>query len=70
MEIVKELKPVDLVLLYSDDKVLHALDKSDLIDIRFMGEDHKGRKHHPIKAKVVYISRNHDYSSSNIRKRL
>jgi len=71
MEMVRELKSVDSVILYSDDKVLYKLDEcSPYIHIRFMGEDHKGKKHHPIKAKIVYISRKHDYSSTDFRKRI
>lgn len=72
MEMVKSIKGVDEVLLYPDDEVLRILDKKNplKIDIRFMGADHRGKKHHKINAKIIYISRNHDYSSTKLRKRI
>ncbi len=71
-EIIKELKCVDETLVYRDDEILYFLDKGNYfgINIRFLGADHKGKKHHFIKAKIVYISRNHNYSSSELRKRI
>src|SRR3990167_10940353 len=60
-------KYVDAILIYKTEKELHKLDQW-LPDVRFMGQDHfikcLKKKHHPINAKVVYTSRNHNYSSS------
>ena len=65
---MKAVKWVDEVVMYADEN-LHKIDLQDEYNIRFMGADHKGKKHHPIKAKIIYISRDHDYSSTNIKKR-
>ena len=66
-------KYVDAVVVYETEKELHALDQW-FGDVRFMGKDHwekcLKKKHHPIKAKVVYLPRNHNYSSSNLRERI
>lgn len=65
-------KYVDAVLVYENEKEVYTLDQW-LGDVRFMGKDHwekcLKKKHHPIQAKVVYTSRDHNYSSSNIRMR-
>ena len=70
LEIVKEIKSVDVVMVYSDDETLFKLDKKDYWDVRFMGSDHKSKNHHRIKAEVVYIPRNHKYSTTAIRARI
>ena len=62
-------KYVDAVLIYESEEEVRELDKW-LGDIRFMGEDHSGGKHHYIKAKIIYTSRKHNHSSSDLRKRL
>jgi len=75
-EIVLEgIKYIDFLYFYKTEKELYEFDRrwgeKELFEvIRFMGEDHKGKKHHPIKAKIVYISRKHDYSSTDFRKRI
>jgi len=69
VEILFAIKYVNEIYSYKTEKELHVLDKSELFDVRFMGEDHK-KKHHFIKAKIIYVSRKHNYSSSNIRKRI
>ena len=62
-------KYVDMVVLYNSEQDLYKLDLWLPIDVRFMGEDHKSRKHHKINAKIVYTSRKHYYSSTNLRER-
>lgn len=66
-------KFVDAVLIYEREAELYALDQW-IADVRFMGKDHwlkcLKKKHHPINAKVVYLSRSHNYSSSEIRNRI
>ena len=61
---------VDKVWFYDTEKELADYDKGFNYDIRFMGEDHKGKKHHLITGKVIYLSRKHNYSSSELRKRI
>ena len=68
-EAIKALRWVDETRLYDDERRLKRIDKS-FKGIRFMGVDHKKDKKYPTKAKIVYISRNHDYSSSELRKRI
>ena len=70
LEILKGIKSVDQVLIYSDDETLFKLDAKDYADVRFMGSDHKGKDHHHIKAEIVYIPRNHKYSTTAIRERV
>lgn len=60
-------KWVDMVVLYQTEKDLHALEW--LADVRFMGADHKGKKHHKT-AKIVYTTREHNYSSTRCAKLL
>ena len=57
-------KYVDAVLVYENELEVYKLDQW-LGDVRFMGEDHnKGKKHHKIKAKIIYTSRKHNWSST------
>lgn len=68
--ILKAIRYIDIVGFYKTEKQLQAIDKVGPYDIRFMGLDHKGEKTYPTKAKKIYISRNHKYSSSMLRKRI
>lgn len=61
---------VDAILIYTTEAELHKLDLWLPVDVRFMGEDHKGKEHHVIEAEVIYTSRKHNHSSSELRKRL
>lgn len=61
---------VDAVMVYKKESELYELDKWLPYNIRFMGEDHKGSKHHYIKKQIIYVSRNHHYSSSELRERI
>lgn len=64
-------KFVDAIVIYENEYGSIELDKWLPYDVRFMGVDHEGEDHsHRIKKPIIYISRNHDYSSSEIRKRL
>jgi len=68
-ELLVALRDVDGIVGYENDKELYELDKKPFYNIRFVGADHK-KLHHKINAKVIKISRNHDYSTSNLRKRI
>lgn len=65
-------KYVDGIVIYDTEKDLLDLLKEIKIDIRFIGADWKGKKYtgYKLPIKVVFNSRNHNYSSSNLRKRL
>jgi glycerol-3-phosphate cytidylyltransferase-like family protein len=67
-EMVKYIKGVDQILLYQDDETLRVLDSQGLWQIHFMGEDHRGEHWH--KTPIEYISRNHDYSTTNLIKKI
>ncbi len=70
VELVRGVKGVGQVLMYSDDETLFRMDAGNSYwNIRFMGADHKG-KHHFIKATIIYVSRDHSYSSANLRKKI
>ena len=71
-------KYIDEVMEYNTEKDLYHLllnlhDKNK-INIRFMGADWKGKPNYSRdllpQIKVIYNSRNHNYSSSNLRKRI
>jgi len=63
-------KFVDAIIVYESEYESKKLDSWLPYDVRFMGEDHKGKDHPHITKPIIYISRNHSYSSSEIRKRL
>lgn len=67
-------KYVDKIITYTDEIGLYRLLKKLNPDVRFMGADWKGKPNYSKdllpKIKVVYNSRNHSYSSSNLRKRI
>lgn len=65
-------KYVDAVVLYDTEADLVELLKELDIHVRFVGVDYKGKNFtgKDLKIKVVYNTRNHNYSSSNLRKRI
>lgn len=67
LTILESNKYVDGIVVYHTEKELKLLD-TWLGDIRFMGADHY-KKDRKSRAKVIYLSRNHNYSSTNLRKR-
>ena len=71
VEIVKNIKGVKEVFPYRDDELLFQLDRGKAFwDIRFMGQEYKGKKHQPIKAKVVYVVGDQRYHTSKLRKQI
>src|SRR3990167_3405483 len=63
-------KWVDAIIVYETEYESIELDKWLPCDVRFMGADHEGKDHSErISRPIVYISRNHNYSSTNLRKR-
>jgi glycerol-3-phosphate cytidylyltransferase len=63
---------IDEIIIYKTEKDLVKLLKKLRPDMRFLGMDWKGKdftgKDLPIK--VIYNSRDHNYSTSNLRKRI
>lgn len=68
--ILRGNKFADAILVYGTEYESKFIDNWLPYDIRFMGEDHKGKKHPHIKSKIIYISRKHNYSSTELRNRL
>ncbi len=71
-------KYIDEIIQYRTEKdlyhLLHDLYNKNSIDVRFMGEDWKEKANYSRdllpEIIVVYNSRDHDYSSSNLRNRV
>ncbi|OGI75892.1 hypothetical protein A3C67_03430 [Candidatus Nomurabacteria bacterium RIFCSPHIGHO2_02_FULL_42_19] len=67
-------KYIDEIIIYNTEVGLYNLLKKLNPDIRFMGIDWKDRPNYSRdklpKMKVIYNSRNHTYSSSNLRERI
>jgi glycerol-3-phosphate cytidylyltransferase len=65
---------VDDVIIYNTEKELYDFlaENSRGIDIRFLGEDWKGKPFtgHELPIPCVFTSRTHAYSSSNLRRRV
>ena len=69
-KLLKANKFVDAIIVYDSEYDSKDMDKWLPYDIRFMGIDHKGRDHSYIKTKIHYVSRNHNYSSTELRQRI
>lgn len=65
-------KYVDKILTYNTEEDLYNLLKELKPDIRFLGADHKGKSFtgDDLPIKVIFNSRDHSYSSTNLRKRI
>lgn len=65
-------KYVDKILTYDTEQSLYNLLKEVHPDIRFLGEDWKGRHFtgDDLPIKIIYNTRTHDFSSSNLRERI
>lgn len=65
-------KYIDEIITYNTEEDLYNLLKELKPDIRFVGADWKG-KHFTgddLSIKIIFNTRNHNYSSSNLRKRI
>ena len=65
-------KYVDKIVVYETEKDLYNLLKELKPDIRFLGADHKGKPFtgDDLPIKIIWNSRNHNYSSSNLIQRI
>ncbi len=65
-------KYVDEVIVYNTEKELYELLKNLNPDVRFIGADWKGKSFtgDDLPINVIFNSREHNYSSTNLRKRI
>jgi glycerol-3-phosphate cytidylyltransferase len=63
---------VDKIIIYRTEADLYKLLKQLKPDVRFVGIDHKGKPFtgDDLPIKIIYNSRSHNYSSSNLLKRI
>jgi glycerol-3-phosphate cytidylyltransferase len=74
---LKGLKFIDEIIPYQNESELRELLKAINLNVRFVGEDWKGQHftgkelaENGIKHKIIYNSREHDYSSSTLREKI
>ena len=72
VELLKACKLIDEVLIYSSEEELLDLLKTGSYQVRFLGDDYKGKpitgaEHTP---EIYFTNRNHGYSTSEIRKKI
>ncbi len=65
-------KYIDHIILYETETDLYELLEKLNPDVRFLGEDHRGKPFtgDDLPIKIIYNTRDHNYSSSNLRKRI
>jgi glycerol-3-phosphate cytidylyltransferase len=70
--ILDSCKYIDEVIIYNSEEELLDIMKSRKIDIRFLGDDYRGKKitGSELNIPIHYIDRSHGYSSSKIRERI
>lgn len=75
-EMVASINGIDRIIKYTNEKSLYKLltrlKKRGLIDVRILGEEYKKRKFTgmDLGIPIYFNNRKHNYSSSNIRKRI
>lgn len=69
---IDSCKYIDDIIIYRTEAQLIKLLKYVKPDVRFLGADWKGKRFtgDKLKIKVVFNSRDHNYSTSNLRKRI
>lgn len=69
---LKACKWIDRVVIYNTEADLLAILKEEQIDVRFLGEDWKGKffTGHELPIPIIYNSRDHEFSSSSLRDRI
>jgi glycerol-3-phosphate cytidylyltransferase len=70
--LLESCKYIDEVIIYNSEEELLDIMKSRKIDIRFLGDDYRGKKitGSELNIPIHYIDRSHGYSSSKIRERI
>ncbi|MCE3229919.1 MAG: glycerol-3-phosphate cytidylyltransferase [Bacteroidetes bacterium] len=72
VELLKECRLVDEVLIYNSEKELEQLLETGKFDVRFLGEDYRDK---PVTGKsltseIIYLDRSHGFSSSQFKNKL
>lgn len=69
---LKSIRWVDEVVYYSTEADLLEFLKQSDVNVRIIGADWKGKEYtgHELNIPVVFNSRDHDYSTSSLRKRI
>ena len=69
---LEAVKYIDKIIIYSTERDLYNLLLKLKPDIRILGDDYKNKKFtgHDLNIKIYYHSRNHNYSSTNLKKAL
>ena len=69
---IEAVKYVDEVIIYESEKDLLDLLKRIKPDVRIIGADHKGKPFtgHELDIELFFNSRNHSWSSSDLRRRI
>ena len=69
---LKGCKYADEIVIYDTEDDLYELLKKLHPDVRFIGIDHKGKPYtaEDLDIKIIFNSRDHNYSSTNLRNRI
>lgn len=69
---LRACKWIDRVVIYNTEADLFYILKEMQIDVRFLGEDWKGKNFtgHELPIPIIYNSRDHEFSSSSLRDRI
>ena len=69
---IKAIKYIDEVFIYETEKDLYKWLITNTWDIRILGSDWEGKKFtgHNIKGEVYFHKRDHNWSTTSLRKRL
>ena len=72
LTMLKSIKWVDAIVFYSTEAELYDLLEATMPDVRIVGADWKGKEFtgHDLPIKVVFNSRDHGYSTSELRERV
>ena len=71
-EQLKGCKYIDFIIKYNNEDELYNLIKDLKPDVRILGSDWKNKNYtgYDLDIKIYWHNRNHDYSTSNLRKRV
>ena len=69
---LEAVKYIDEIIIYDTEKELYALLQKRMPDIRILGSDYVNKKFtgKNLNIKIYYNNRNHNFSTSNLRKKI